>query len=86
MWLLSANVFVLSVIKELNFDNYLLGQDDSNSYTFIQIIIERTPFHDFSKTSTTYKLAVKEDLFYVMHTTISIYLYIYIYLYTRIYI
>ena len=78
MWLLSANAFVLPFIKELNFDNYLSDHDDSKNYTFVnnktksQIINERTPFHDFSKISTTYKLAVREDSFYVMRTPISI--------------
>ena len=78
MWLLSANVFVLPFIKELNFDNYLSDQNDSKNYTFInnktksQIINEQAPFYDFLKTSTTYKLAVREDSFYVMYTSISI--------------
>ena len=79
MWLLSANAFfVLPFMKELNFDTYLSDYGDSKNYTFInnktksQIINEGTPFHDFSKTSTTYKLAVGDDLFYVMHTPISI--------------
>ena len=89
MWLLSAIVFVLPFIKELNFDNYLSDQDDSKNYTFInnktksQIINERASFHDFSKTSTTYRLGVRGFILCYAYTHICINICMHIYMYIR---
>ena len=84
------------VKKELNFDYYLLDQDETKNYTLInnktksQIINKRTPFHDFLKTSSPINRERIHSMLYLhlyLYRYLDIYIYYtYLYIYIQIYI